>query len=197
MPGNPVCTNIEVEGRLPVIYSATFFSPVAGKVYFQQVDDSVVTISGKLYWVTTSGPTSNHTWHIHINPVSWLLVSYNNQLCLILDASFNYHTFFASYVLYYHNAAKTTTLITSFLVQLLTLSVKNIHVQPNEGYQVGTSCDNNTLLGHYDPFNARPESITTLEYAMFCNISNPDGCELGDLAGRFGQINIDGKIAIL
>lgn len=64
------CTNIVAEVESMVLYSATFFSPVAGKVLFWQMGESVVTVFGKLYWVTTSGSTVNHNWQIHINPVS-------------------------------------------------------------------------------------------------------------------------------
>lgn len=47
------------------IYSATFFSPVAGTIFFRQFSNNSVTIYGKLFYVTNSPTTMNHTWHVH------------------------------------------------------------------------------------------------------------------------------------
>ena len=49
------------------IYTATFFSPVAGIIYFREVPDSVagVQVYGKLYHTTGSDTTQGHNWHVH------------------------------------------------------------------------------------------------------------------------------------
>lgn len=47
------------------IYTATFFSPVAGTIYFRQVEGAETVVFGKLYHVTDSETTSGHTWAVH------------------------------------------------------------------------------------------------------------------------------------
>ena len=65
-------------------------------------------------------------------------------------------------------------------------------MQDNKGHQIGKKCNN--ILGIYDPFHARNNSTTNAEYRMICNSSSPQRCELGDLSGKLGQINIIGKL---
>ena len=65
-------------------------------------------------------------------------------------------------------------------------------MQDNEGYQIGKIC--NTISEIYDPFHARNNSTTNAEYRMFCNSSSPQRCELGDLSGKLGQINISSRL---
>ena len=64
-------------------------------------------------------------------------------------------------------------------------------IQTYEGYQVGESCNGTVLGGHYDPFNASVD-ITTEMYNIICTTESPEGCELGDLAGKFGTLAING-----
>lgn len=45
-------------------------------------------------------------------------------------------------------------------------------------------CLNDNLGGHYDPFNARSNP----SYNTDCNPSNQTACEVGDLTGKFGQL---------
>ena len=66
------------------------------------------------------------------------------------------------------------------------------NMQHNEGYQIGKNC--NSILGIYDPFHARNNCTSNAEYRMFCNSSSPQRCELGDLSGKLGQINIGRKL---
>ena len=65
-------------------------------------------------------------------------------------------------------------------------------MQDNEGCQIEKKCNN--ILGIYNPFHARNNSTTNAEYRMFCNSSSPQRCELRDLSGKLGQINIIGKL---
>ena len=59
------------------IYTSTFFSPVAGTIYFRQVQGAKeTTIFGKVYHVTSSVVTSGHNWHVHENAVSRQLLFY-------------------------------------------------------------------------------------------------------------------------
>jgi len=50
---------------------------------------------------------------------------------------------------------------------------------------------------HYDPFNARPPSLTDAEYNQNCTQSTPLGCEAGDLAGKFGPLDSGGQINVV
>ena len=46
-------------------------------------------------------------------------------------------------------------------------------------------CLNNYVGGHYDPFAVRSNP----NYATDCNPDNRTACEVGDLTGKFGQLN--------
>ena len=63
-----------VDPQLARIYTATFFSPVAGTIYFREVPGSEagVQIYGKLYHTTDSATTEQHNWHVHENAVGWV-----------------------------------------------------------------------------------------------------------------------------
>ena len=52
------------------VYTATFFSPVAGTIYFRQVENLETAIYGKLYHVTDSGTTTDHAWAVNTFGVS-------------------------------------------------------------------------------------------------------------------------------
>lgn len=71
---NFACASIrsqrEIQGAEVVTLSATFISPVAGTIFFRQVDGEEATMFGKFFWVDLTGPTQEHNWHIHNNPVS-------------------------------------------------------------------------------------------------------------------------------
>ena len=53
------------------IFTATFFSPVAGTVYFREVPDTEigVQIYGKLYYTDGTATTTEHEWDLHELPV--------------------------------------------------------------------------------------------------------------------------------
>lgn len=55
------------------IYTATFFSPVAGTIYFRQVEGGETTVFGKLYHVTSLGTTSGHPWSIQEYEVCYIV----------------------------------------------------------------------------------------------------------------------------
>ena len=53
-------------------------------------------------------------------------------------------------------------------------------------------CNNNNVGGHYDPLNA----VSTLgdQYPNYCSQSNQTACEIGDLAGKLGNIPSTGQL---
>ena len=54
-------------------------------------------------------------------------------------------------------------------------------------------CNNDNVGGHYDPLNA----IGTLgnQYQNYCNQNNQSACEIGDLAGKLGNIPATGQLS--
>lgn len=57
-------------------------------------------------------------------------------------------------------------------------------------------CSEETILGHYDPTNARPNGSTNVEYERLCRVHSPHRCELGDLTRKLGQIRIDSTFEV-
>lgn len=58
---------------------ARFISPLAGTVYFRQMDGRHASIWGKVYWVNDTNVTFDHNWHVHEFAVSYfteLVVKY-------------------------------------------------------------------------------------------------------------------------
>ena len=68
--GGSICTIIRAKDDDPILLSATFFSPVAGTIFFRQSSMGPVSIFGKLYYVTDMEATFNQDWHVHEYPVN-------------------------------------------------------------------------------------------------------------------------------
>ena len=46
--------------------------PIAGVMYFKQVQGEEVQMWGKMFWVNGMGDTADHNWHIHRFVVSYI-----------------------------------------------------------------------------------------------------------------------------
>ncbi len=54
------------------VLQSTFVYPIAGVMYFKQVEGEEVQMWGRMYWVNGMNDTMYHNWHIHENNVSYL-----------------------------------------------------------------------------------------------------------------------------
>ena len=52
------------------VLQSTFVYPIAGVIYFKQVEGEEVQIWGRVFWVNGMGDTVDHNWHIHQRNVS-------------------------------------------------------------------------------------------------------------------------------
>ncbi len=53
------------------VLQSTFVYPIAGVMYFKQVEGEEVQMWGRMYWVNGGNVnTTDHNWHIHIRSVS-------------------------------------------------------------------------------------------------------------------------------
>jgi len=61
---------VGVAGATVVVLQSTFVFPIAGVLYFRQVEGEDVQMWGKVYWVNNAGDSIDHNWHIHQRAVS-------------------------------------------------------------------------------------------------------------------------------
>ncbi len=52
-------------GSPVTVLQSTFVYPIAGVMYFKQVEGEEVQMWGRMYWVNGMGHTVDHNWHIH------------------------------------------------------------------------------------------------------------------------------------
>ncbi len=57
-------------GSSVTVLQSTFVYPIAGVMYFKQVEGEEVQMWGKMYWVNGMGDTVDHNWYIHLRSVS-------------------------------------------------------------------------------------------------------------------------------
>jgi Cu/Zn superoxide dismutase len=120
---------MELDGAEVTILQSIFVSPIAGRMYFKQVDGvRDVQVWGKLYYVDDSATTLDHNWHIH------------DRL-------------------------------------------------PMEDYRVGMCA---SAGPHYDPTGANASSPG---YNTSCTVQTPMMCEVGDLTGKLGTVNVPAQPA--
>ena len=64
------------------LLQATFINPIAGTIYFRQVQGEEVQMWGKFYWIDDTATTVDHNWHIHELAVR---VLYNVQFIISMN----------------------------------------------------------------------------------------------------------------
>ena len=57
-------------GTSVTVLQSTFVYPIAGVMYFRQVQGEEVQMWGKMFWVNGETNTEDHNWHIHRYAVS-------------------------------------------------------------------------------------------------------------------------------
>ena len=58
---------------------SSFINPMAGTIYFRQVQGEDVQIWGKVYWINDMPTTMDHNWHIHSVAVRLCTVAWGNH----------------------------------------------------------------------------------------------------------------------
>ena len=61
---------ISLGGATVTVLQSTFVYPIAGVMYFKQVEGEEVQLWGKVFWVNGAATSMDHNWHIHQNNAS-------------------------------------------------------------------------------------------------------------------------------